>query len=95
MAFALTIAIEVHNVMLVARRRDLVLDAVLINLATHPLAWVAATVHPRSFVAIEIAVATAEWGGYVVVSRLGTVRAAFASVLANAVTAAAALVVWP
>ena len=94
-AFALTCAVELPIVALLARgrRRRAALDAFGANLLTHPLAWYAVRTLLASWTAVELTVVVVEAVVYRTVTRLPLERAVVASALANGVTAALSFVV--
>ena len=93
-AFALTVAIELPIVMLVAargRRRRAAGDALAANLLTHPCAWWAVLSAGAPWLLVEALVAATELLVYRTLTRMSWARAAAASLLANGVTAAIGL----
>ncbi|MCK5945372.1 MAG: hypothetical protein KAI24_25505 [Planctomycetes bacterium] len=89
-AFALTVAIELPLVLLLAprgRRRRTAGDALAANLLTHPAAWWAVLSAGASWWLVEALVAIVEAAVYGAVTRMGWVRAMVASLVANGVTA--------
>ncbi|MFN3243865.1 MAG: hypothetical protein ACE37K_20330 [Planctomycetota bacterium] len=89
-AFALTVAIELPIVVLVAargRRRRACGDAFAANLLTHPCAWWAVLSAGAPWLLVEALVAIAETLVYRASTRMAWPRAAAASLLANGVTA--------
>ena len=90
-AFALTCAVELPLVMLVAPRalrNRATLDSLAANLLTHPLAWYLFAAELLPWTAIEIGVTAVELVVYRIVTRMPWSRAAFAALLANGITAA-------
>lgn len=87
-ALALTIGVEALVLAALARvarspRRPLLLAGCCINLVTHPLANLAYTGTPGSFVAVEAAVVVAEALLYAWLLRTGFTRALLCSAVAN------------
>ena len=92
--FAITLAIEVPIVVAIGPRgrlRSVTLDAVLANLLTHPLAWIAIC-QGANWWLIEAIVPLVEAGVYRSVTRMSPTRALAAALLANGVTAALSFV---
>ena len=94
-AFALTCAIELPVVALIASRglrRRAAGDSLAANLLTHPAAWYLVRSAGLPWFAAEIGVAAIELLVYRRVTRLSWLRAAAASLAANGVTAALSFV---
>ena len=94
-AFALTCAIELPVVVLIAGRglrRRAAVDSLAANLLTHPAAWYLVRSTGVPWLAAEVVVAAVELLVYRRVTRLTWLRAAAASVAANGVTAALSFV---
>jgi hypothetical protein len=86
LALALTLAVEVPLAALLAAtrlRRRAPVDAALLNLVTHPLAYLAIQRWAVPFAAVELAVAGAEALGYHMVTRLGWRRRLAVSLVCN------------
>lgn len=95
-AFALTVAVELPCVALTAgraKRRRAAGDSVLVNLLTHPLAWLAVGTGTLSFVVTEVLVTAAEAALYRGVTGLSTWRAIVTSCVANGATIALSFLV--
>lgn len=91
LALALTLAFELPIAAGLApggERRRLLIDALLLNLLTHPLAVAARWYAELPLLPIEAAVWTAEAVGYRRLSGLSWGRAALLSVVANGATTA-------
>jgi len=89
LAVALTLAVEVPLAALLAATRPRhrgAVDAALLNLVTHPLAYLAIQRWAAPFAAVELAVAIAEALGYCLVTRLGWRRALVVSLVCNIAT---------
>ncbi len=92
-AFGLTVLFEVPIVVAAGGRgRRLAIDALLANLMTHPVAWLAVVGGHLSFVPTEALVVAAEAVAYRAVSGFTTPRAIALSSLANGVTILLSLV---
>lgn len=92
---ALTIVVEWAVVMLLARkaeRRRLKVDAVLVNLATHPFAYLAIQNLGMNFFLVEFLVVVVEAVAYRKITRLTWGRATLLSLVSNAVTILLSLV---
>jgi hypothetical protein len=86
LAFALTLLVEVPLAALLAAtrpRRRAAVDAALLNLVTHPLAYAAVRRGLAPFAAVELLVAGAESVGYRIVTRLSWPRALAVSLVCN------------
>jgi hypothetical protein len=95
-AFLLTVLVEVPIAVVLAppgRRRRIAGDAVLVNLCTHPFAWLAIRTLGWSWTLVEIGVAATELLFYRHVPRLRWSRAALIAVVANGITAALSFVI--
>lgn len=89
-SFALTVLVELPIVLAAAPpplRRRILGDAVLVNLFTHPLAWISIRRFGWSWTGVELAVALTELLVYRRITGLPLRRAAVAALLANGVTA--------
>ena len=89
-AFALTVLVELPFAVLLAPRtlrQRIAGDAVLVNLCTHPFAWVAIRSFGWSWTLVEIGVAVAEVLLYRRVTRLRWSRAVLVGFTGNGVTA--------
>jgi len=95
-AFALTVAVELPCVALTAgdgRRRRAAGDSVLVNLLTHPLAWLAVGSGTLSFAVTEVLVTATEAAVYRGITGLSSWRAILTSCVANGATIALSFVV--
>lgn len=94
-AFLCTVAVELPLVALVAprgQRRRAAVDSIAVNLLTHPVAWYLVGASLLPWTVVEAGVAGVEMVAYHLVTPLRWPRAAAASLLANAVTAALSFV---
>ena len=91
LACALTLGVEVPLAVLLApagRRGRIAGDAALLNLFTHPLAWLAVHGQGAPLLLVELAVTLVEGLGYWRVTRLAARRAALIAIVCNATTTA-------
>lgn len=89
-AFLLTVACELPLVAISAPRglrRRAAGDSVLVNLLTHPLAWLSVTALGQSWLLVECSVIAVEALAYATVTKMPWPRAIAAASLANVVTA--------
>lgn len=94
----LTLAIEVPLASLLAKSAPVPrpwLDALFLNLLTHPLATLALFHRIAGFWPVEAAVALVEALGYRTVTRLSWGRALLVATACNGATVAVALILWP
>ncbi len=88
-ACAATVALELPLAAALApaaRRRRVVVDALLLNLLTHPLAWGAVLGLGWPLLPVEVGVTAVEAVGYRAVSGVGWGRAVLISTLCNGLT---------
>jgi hypothetical protein len=86
LALALTLAVEVPLAVLVAATRPrhrTAADAALLNVASHPLAYLAVQRWGAPFAGVELAVVAAEAAGYRIVTGLSWPRALAVSLACN------------
>ena len=96
-ALGLTLAVEAPVAAALAargRRTRTAGMSVLLNLVTHPAAWLVAPNGLAAWAALELAVTAAEALGYRWFARLGWRRALIVSAACNAATAGLALVLF-
>jgi hypothetical protein len=89
-AFMITVACELPLVAICAPqglRRRSAGDSVLVNMLTHPLAWLSVTSLGQSWLVVECTVLIVEAIVYATVTRMPWPRAVAAATLANVVTA--------
>ena len=88
-AFGLTLAVEAPLAALLSGdlRRRAAFHSLLLNLATHPLAYLALRRGWSSWTLAELLVAASEAVGFAVVTRLGWPRALLVSAACNGATA--------
>lgn len=89
-AFLITVACELPLVALCAPRglrRRAAGDSVLVNMLTHPMAWLAVAALGQSWLWVEAGVLVVEAIAYALVTRMPWPRAIAAAALANVVTA--------
>lgn len=94
--FALTVAVEVPIAVALAprsMRRRMALDAFLVNLASHPAAWLLLARGLLDWWSTETLVALAECFAYRAVTGVAWPRAAGIALAANGVTAALSFIV--